>query len=235
VLDIAHGHSDHVIEMLRNLKRNYPDVPVIAGNIASAEGVQDLIEAGADAVKIGVGSGSICITRIVAGSGVPQLTAILDCAESARKYGIPIIADGGVQTSGDLTKALAAGANSVMLGSALAGTDESPGSAISRNGRRYKIIRGMASLTANIARKEIELQGEIEPDEIEKVVPEGVEALVDYKGSITHVLQQFAGGLRSGLTYSGARTIEELWEKAEFIRITSAGVRESQPHDVKLI
>jgi IMP dehydrogenase len=235
VLDIAHGHSDHVVDMLRILKHSFPDIPVMAGNIASAEGVKDLAEAGADAVKVGVGAGSICITRIVAGSGVPQLTAIMDCAKSARKYEIPLIADGGVQTSGDLTKALAAGADSVMLGSALAGTDESPGMAISRNGRRYKIIRGMASLTANIARKEIEQQGEVEPDEIEKVVPEGVEALVDYQGSLESVLLQFTGGLRSGFSYSGARTIDELWANAEFISITAAGASESRPHDVELI
>jgi IMP dehydrogenase len=235
VVDVAHGHSDYVIDMVRTLKKQLPGVPVIAGNVATAEGVRDLVKAGAEGVKVGVGAGSICITRLVAGAGVPQLTAIIDCAEARRELDISLIADGGIHTSGDLTKALAAGASTAMVGSLLAGTDEAPGAPVIRNGRRYKIVRGMASLTANIARKEIEKQGEIDPDEWEKVVPEGVEALVDYQGEVSDVLYQLVGGLRSGMSYVGAATIEELWEKAEFIQITSAGLLESRPHDVKLI
>lgn len=235
VIDIAHGHADHVIEMVSRCKQEFPATPVIAGNVATASGVRDLAQAGADAVKVGVGSGSICITRIVTGFGVPQLTAISDCAEAGQKLGIPVIADGGMQTSGDITKALAAGASSVMLGSLLAGTDESPGAAVSREGRRYKVVRGMASLTANVARKEIEQQGEIDPDEWEKVVPEGVEALVPYRGSVSDILHQLVGGLRSGMSYAGADTLEELRHNAEFIRITGAGMQESGTHDVSVL
>jgi IMP dehydrogenase len=220
---------------VKELKRQFPSVPVIAGNVATAEGVHDLVEAGSDAVKVGVGAGSICITRIVTGFGVPQLTAVAECVQAGKSLGVPIIADGGVRNSGDLTKALAVGASTVMLGSLLAGTDESPGAAVIRDGRRFKAVRGMASLTANVARKEIERQGEIEPDEWERVVPEGVEAMVPHQGSVFDVLRQLVGGLNSGMSYAGARTLEELWENAEFIRITSAGARESRPHDVKLM
>lgn len=235
VIDIAHGHSDYTIEMTRALKREYPHIPLIAGNVATREGFEDLVDAGADAVKVGVGAGSICTTRIVTGFGVPQLTAIADCAEAAHRLDVPLIADGGIRNSGDLTKALAAGASSVMVGSLLAGTDESPGAAVIRDGRRYKIVRGMASLTANIARKEIELQGEVDLDEWEKVVPEGVEAMVPYRGSVSELLRQLVGGLSSGLSYAGALNIKELWQNAEFLPITSAGERESRPHDVKTI
>jgi IMP dehydrogenase len=235
VIDIAHGHADHVLEVVRRCKHEFPNTTVIAGNVATAKGVLDLAEAGADAVKVGVGSGSICTTRLVTGFGVPQLTAVSECAEIGQKLGIPIIADGGIQTSGDITKALAAGASSVMLGSLLAGTEETPGAAVSRDGRRFKIVRGMASLTANVARKEIELQGEIDPDEWEKVVPEGVEALVPYRGSVTDVLHQLVGGLRSGMSYAGAATLEELRQNAEFIRITGAGMQESGTHDVSVL
>ncbi len=235
VIDIAHGHSDYTIEMTRTLKREYPHIPIIAGNVATQDGFEDLVEAGADAVKVGVGAGSICITRVVTGFGVPQLTAIADCAEAAHRLNVPLIADGGIRNSGDLTKALAAGASSVMVGSLLAGTDESPGAAVIREGRRYKVVRGMASLTANIARKEIELQGEVDPDEWERVVPEGVEAMVPYRGSVAELLRQLVGGLSSGLSYAGAHNIEELWQNAEFLPITAAGERESRPHDVKTI
>jgi IMP dehydrogenase len=235
VVDIAHGHATHVIEMVKTLKQEFPDAPVIAGNVATAEGVKDLVQAGADAVKVGVGSGSICTTRIVTGFGVPQLTALMDCVEAANKLDVPIISDGGIRNSGDVTKALAAGASSVMLGSMLAGTDESPGASVIREGRRFKVIRGMASLTANVARKEIEKQGEIEPDEWEKVVPEGVEAMVPHRGAVTDILHQIVGGLRSGMSYAGATTLEELWQNAEFIRITQAGMRESGAHDVNLL
>ena len=231
VVDIAHGHSEHTMEMVRQLKRHFPQVPVIAGNVASYDGVCDLAEAGADAVKVGIGAGSICITRVVTGFGVPQLTAIADCAEAGQKVGIPIIADGGVRNSGDLVKALAAGASTVMLGSMLAGTDESPGAPIVRDGRRYKVVRGMASLTANVDRRTLD-KGEMAEEDWADVVPEGVEAVVPYRGSVGDILYQLVGGLRSGLSYAGAHSIEELWQKAEFIRITPAGQKESGPHDV---
>lgn len=235
VLDVAHGHAEHAMEMVQRLKREFPKTPVIAGNVASAEGVRDLVAAGADAVKVGVGAGSICTTRIITGFGVPQLSAVIECAEAGRALGVPIIADGGIRTSGDMTKALAAGAATVMLGNLLAGTDESPGAAVVRGGRRYKVVRGMASLTANVARKEIEKLGEVDPDEWESIVPEGVEALVPHRGAVADILYQLVGGLRSGMSYAGAATLAELWENAEFIRITSAGKEESSPHDVTLL
>ena len=235
VIDIAHGHTDHVLEMVRRLKQEYPKAPLIAGNVATAEGVCDLAEAGADAVKVGVGSGSICTTRIVTGYGVPQLTAIIECAQAGRRLGVPIIADGGIRTSGDITKAIEAGASTVMLGNLLAGTEESPGASVVREGQRYKVVRGMASLSANIARKQIEKLGEVDPDEWESVVPEGVEALVPYRGTVGDILYQLVGGLRSGMSYAGASSLTELWERAEFIRVTTAGRAESGAHDVNLI
>lgn len=235
VVDVAHGHADHVIEMVQLLKGRYPEMPVIAGNVASPQGVRDLTEVGADAVKVGVGSGSICITRVVTGFGVPQLTAIAECAEVGQELGVPIIADGGLRNSGDITKALAAGASTVMLGSLLAGTDQSPGAAVIRDGRRYKIVRGMASLMANVSRKEIERQNEIQADEWGEVVPEGVEAVVPYRGGVEDILHQLLGGLRSGMSYAGASTLPELQEKAEFIQITAAGRKESGVHDVSLL
>jgi len=234
VVDIAHGHSDHTLEMVRQLKKNFPTIPVIAGNVATAEGVRDLAEAGADAVKVGIGAGSICITRVVTGFGVPQLTAISDCAEAGRTLGMPIIADGGVRNSGDLVKALAAGASTVMVGSMLAGTDESPGAPVVRDGRRYKVVRGMASLTANVDRKTLD-KGEVAEEDYADVVPEGIEAIVPYRGAVKDILYQLVGGLRSGLSYAGAHSIEELWELAEFIRITPAGQQESGAHDVTRI
>jgi IMP dehydrogenase len=232
VVDIAHGHSDHVLEMVSRLKDRFTHIPVVAGNVATSEGVRDLVTAGADAIKIGVGAGSICTTRVVTGFGVPQLTAIAECAQAGDELGVPIIADGGMRTSGDLTKALAAGADSVMLGNALAGTDESPGASVIRNGERYKVIRGMASLSANVERKKVERPGEIDLDEWEQIVAEGVEALVPYRGSVKDILYQLVGGLRSGMSYAGAKTLIELQENAEFIRITQAGQAESLPHDV---
>ncbi len=234
VVDIAHGHSDHTIDMVKRLKREFPRAALIAGNVATADGVRDLAEAGADAVKVGVGAGSICITRVVTGFGVPQLTAIGDCAEAAHRLNVPIIADGGIRTSGDLTKALAAGANTVMLGSMLAGTDESPGAPIVRQGRRYKVVRGMASLTANVQRRKMD-KGEIADEEWSEVVPEGVEAMVPYRGAVADILTQMVGGLRSGMSYAGARSIEQLWEEAEFVRITGAGMQESGAHDVSIL
>ncbi len=235
VVDIAHGHSDHALKMVRELKRRFPTADVIGGNVATAEGVCDLAEAGADAVKVGVGSGSICITRIVTGFGVPQLTAILDCAEAAQKLGVPLIADGGIRTGGDLTKALAAGASTAMVGSLLAGTEESPGASVIRDGRRYKVVRGMASLMANVDRQALEQQAPRDQDDWDKVVPEGVEAVVPYRGHAADVLHQLVGGLRSGLSYAGAASLAELQANTEFIRITPAGMRESGPHDVQTL
>jgi IMP dehydrogenase len=234
VVAIAHGHSDHTLEMVRQLKKNFPTIPVIAGNVATAEGVRDLAEAGADAVKVGIGAGSICITRVVTGFGIPQLTAISDCAEAGRTLGVPIIADGGVRNSGDLVKALAAGASTVMVGSMLAGTDESPGAPVVRDGRRFKVVRGMASLTANVDRRTLD-KGEVAEEDYADVVPEGVEAIVPYRGAVKDILYQLVGGLRSGLSYAGAHSIEELWDLAEFIRITPAGQQESGAQDVARI
>jgi IMP dehydrogenase len=234
VVDIAHGHSDHVINMVRSLRQRFPGMPIIAGNVATAQGVRDLVEAGADAVKVGVGCGSICTTRIVTGFGIPQLSAISECAEAGRALKVPIIADGGIRNSGDLTKALAAGACTVMIGGLLAGTDESPGATVIRDDRRYKIVRGMASLSANMDRRRLE-KSELAIEEWGEVVPEGVEAIVPYKGALVDVLYQLVGGLRSGLSYAGACSIEDLWQVAEFIRITPSGMQESHPHNVELI
>ena len=234
VVDIAHGHSDHTIDMIRRLKDNFPDVPVIAGNVATPEGVRDLAQAGSDAVKVGVGAGSICITRIVTGYGVPQLTAIAACFEAGQALDVPIIADGGIRTSGDIAKAIAAGASAVMLGSLLAGTEESPGAAVVRGGRRYKIVRGMASLSANVDRKTVD-QGAVEEEEWGEIVAEGVEAIVPYRGEVADSLHQFVGGLRSAMSYAGAETIESFWKKVEFIRITPAGKLESGVHDVDVL
>lgn len=235
VVDIAHGHSDHAIRTVEVLKRRFPQIDVIAGNVAAADGVRALAAAGADAVKVGVGSGSICITRLVTGFGVPQLTAIMDCAEAAQAEGVPLIADGGVRTGGDLTKALAGGADTAMIGSLLAGTEESPGASVIRDGRRFKVVRGMASLTANVDRKALDKAGPLDNDDWEKVVPEGVEAVVPYRGRAADVLHQLVGGLRSGLSYAGATSLAELQANAEFLRITPAGIRESGPHDVQTI
>ncbi len=232
VVDIAHGHSDGALEMVQKLKERFPQVDIIGGNVATAEGVRDMVEAGADAVKVGVGAGSICITRIVTGFGIPQLTAIDECAQAGRELNVPIIADGGIRTGGDITKAIAVGASTVMLGSLLAGTDESPGASVVRDGRRYKIVRGMASLMANIDRQEVELSRDVDPEDWERVVPEGVEAMVPMRGPAKDLVYQLVGGLRSGLSYAGAATIQELWENAEFVRITSAGKQESGAHDV---
>ncbi|QQG49360.1 MAG: IMP dehydrogenase [archaeon] len=239
VVDVAHGHSTLAIETLREVKRAFPSVDVVAGNVATSRGSADLIKAGADAVKVGVGSGSICITRIVTGSGVPQLTAVLDSARPARDAGVPVIADGGIRNPGDVTKALAAGASTVMIGSLFAGTEESPGPTILRDGVRYKLTRGMASLAASVGRKVREggerLDDEMIEEVIEESVPEGVEGLIPYKGKVEEVVRELVGGLRSGMSYSGARSISELQKKAEFITITPAGVKESHPHDIKRV
>ena len=235
VVDIAHGHSENAISTVKNIKKAFPDCELIAGNVATAQGVEDLVKAGVDAVKVGVGSGSICITRVITGSGVPQLTAVLDCAEIGKQYDIPIISDGGTRTSGDATKALAAGASSVMLGSMLGGTDESPGSTISKNGKRFKIYRGMASLAAARGRKTKET-GQIDlGDDLNDFVAEGVEAFVPYKGTVTDILVQITGGIRSGLSYCGAHNILQMQKNSEFIIMSRAGFAESQSHDVDLM
>jgi IMP dehydrogenase len=235
VVDIAHGHSENAISTVRNIKKAFPDCELIAGNIATAQGAEDLIKAGVDAVKVGVGSGSICITRVITGSGVPQLTAVMDCAKIGNDYGIPIISDGGTRTSGDATKALASGASSVMVGSMLGGTDESPGTVLTKNGKRFKVYRGMASLAASIGRKSKETGSLSFDDDLNDYVAEGVEAMVPYKGTVVDILKQLSGGVRSGLSYCGAHTIPQMQENAEFIKMSRAGFAESQPHDVSLM
>ena len=235
VVDIAHGHSENAISTIRNIKKAFPDCELIAGNIATAQGAEDLIKAGVDAVKVGVGSGSICITRVITGSGVPQLTAVMDCAKVGNDHGIPIISDGGTRTSGDATKALASGASSVMVGSMLGGTDESPGTVLTKNGKRFKVYRGMASLAASIGRKSKETGSLSFDDDLNDYVAEGVEAMVPYKGTVTDILKQLSGGVRSGLSYCGAHTIAQMQSNAEFIKMSRAGFAESQPHDVSLM
>jgi IMP dehydrogenase len=235
VVDIAHGHSDNALNTVRLIKKAFPNSELIAGNVATAQGTEDLIKAGVDAVKVGVGSGSICITRVITGSGVPQLTAVFDCAEIGKKHGIPIISDGGVRTSGDATKALAAGASTVMVGSILGGTDESPGSPVMRNGKRFKIYRGMASFYASLGRKSKETGSLSIGDDLNDYVAEGVEAMVPYKGSVNDIIKQLTGGIRSGLSYCGANTIPQMQENAEFMKMSRAGFVESQPHDVDLM
>ncbi|MEY2786166.1 MAG: Inosine-5-monophosphate dehydrogenase [Planctomycetota bacterium] len=232
VVDTAHGHSSNVMATVRELKRRFA-VNVVAGNVATAEGAKELAAAGADGVKVGIGPGSICTTRIVAGIGVPQLSAVLDCARALAGTGVPVIADGGIRFSGDIVKALAAGASCVMLGSLFAGLDESPGEAILYKGRSFKSVRGMGSLGAMQAGgKERYRQGDV--TEADKLVPEGIEGMVPYKGKLGPFVYQLCGGVRAGMGYSGARTIPELWERARFTRITNAGMKESHPHDVTI-
>lgn len=235
VVDIAHGDSKLEIDIIKAIRKKFASAQIIGGNVATAEGTQRLIDAGVDAVKVGVGPGSICITRVVAGAGVPQLTAVMNCAAVARPQSIPIIADGGIRTSGDMVKALASGASSVMIGSLLAGTDESPGLLMTRKGHRYKISRGMASLQANVARKVREGEGEITQEEIEDYVSEGVEAAVPYRGSAREIFSQMIGGLQSGMSYCNAHNVDELYENAVFVRMTQVGLAESRPHDVEMI
>jgi IMP dehydrogenase len=232
VVDTAHGHSQNVIESVREIKRNFKDVQLIAGNIATGEGCEALIKAGCDSVKIGVGPGSICTTRIIAGVGVPQITAIFAVAKVAGKYDIPVIADGGIKFSGDITKALAAGAHTVMIGNLFAGTDETPGEMVLYQGRTYKVYRGMGSLEAMKEGKTRDRYC-IAEDEVEsKIVPEGIEGRVPYRGSLSISIQQLVGGLRSGMGYLGCSNLGELREKRHFVRITAAGLRESHVHDV---
>ncbi len=230
-IDTAHGHSKRVLETVEFIKSTYPNLEVIAGNVATAEGALDLIKAGADAVKVGVGPGSICTTRIVAGVGVPQLTAIRWAYEVAKEYGVPIIADGGIKYSGDIVKALAIGASSVMLGNLLAGTEEAPGETVYYQGRAYKVYRGMGSLGAMMSRRSADRYGQ---EKMEKFVPEGIEGRVPYRGRLSDVIYQLVGGLRSGMGYVGAKNLEELRQKAKFVRITWAGYKESHVHDVQI-
>lgn len=231
VVDTAHGFSQNVINMTRWIKENFPDAEVVAGNVATAKGTEALIEAGADAIKVGIGPGSICTTRIVAGVGVPQITAVINCSKTADKYGIPIISDGGIKYSGDVVKAIAAGAHSVMLGSAFAGTDESPGEVVLYQGRAWKVYRGMGSIEAmKEGSKDRYSQDHVA--EAEKLVPEGIEGRVPYKGQLHQIVYQMIGGLRSGMGYTGSKTIEDLRTKTRFIRITTAGLTESHVHDV---
>lgn len=231
-IDTAHGHSENVIESVREIKKNFKDVQLIAGNIATKEGCEALIKAGCDGVKIGVGPGSICTTRIIAGIGVPQITAIFEVAKSAKKHGIPIIADGGIKFSGDITKALAAGADTVMIGNLFAGADESPGEMVLYQGRTYKVYRGMGSLEAMKEGKTRDRYC-IDENEIEsKIVPEGIEGRVPYRGSLSICINQLIGGIKAGMGYVGCKNLKELQENGRFIRITSAGLRESHVHDV---
>jgi len=232
VVDTAHGHSESVLEMVRGIKRRYSGTEIVAGNIVTAEATEDLIKAGADAVKVGIGPGSICTTRVVAGVGVPQITAIRACVEMAGKYDVPVISDGGIKHSGDITKALAAGAHSVMLGGLFAGTEESPGETVLYQGRTYKVYRGMGSLSAMQSRGARERYFQDPEADVEKLVPEGIEGRVPYKGVLSALVYQLVGGLRAGMGYCGCKNIEELRSNAKFIRLTQAGLRESHVHDV---
>ena len=230
VVDTAHGHSRGVIEAVRATKKRYPEIELVAGNVATAEGTEALIDAGADAIKVGIGPGSICTTRVVAGIGVPQITAIADCARAADRHDIPIVADGGIKYSGDMAKAIAAGASSLMIGSLFAGTDESPGDLVLYQGRSYKVYRGMGSLGA-MRRGSRDRYGQGGSAD-EKLVPEGIEGRVPYQGSLTSILHQLVGGLRAGMGYTGSATILDLRRRGRFIRITAQGLRESHVHDV---
>jgi IMP dehydrogenase len=231
-LDSAHGHNNGVIEKVREIRAAYPDLPIIAGNVATAAAARDLIEAGANCIKVGIGPGSICTTRVVAGIGVPQLTAVADCAKEAEKYGIPVIADGGIKYSGDIPKAIGAGASAVMLGSLLAGVEESPGEMEIYQGRSFKVYRGMGSLGAMSAAQGSSDRYFQEKDK--KLVPEGVEGRVPYKGTLADTVYQLIGGLRASMGYCGTPSINALRQEAEFIRITGAGLQESHPHDIAI-
>ncbi|ANU14648.1 Inosine-5-monophosphate dehydrogenase [Planococcus halocryophilus Or1] len=230
VLDTAHGHSEGVLGMVRQIRATYPELSIIAGNVATAEGTKALIEAGADVVKVGIGPGSICTTRVVAGVGVPQITAVYDCATEARKHGKAVIADGGIKYSGDIIKALAAGGHVVMLGSLLAGTTESPGDTEIFQGRRFKTYRGMGS----IASMEKGSKDRYFQDDAKKLVPEGIEGRMPYKGPLSDTIHQLLGGIRAGMGYCGTKDLQVLREEAQFIRMTGAGLRESHPHDVQI-
>ncbi|MFP5245889.1 MAG: IMP dehydrogenase, partial [Thermoanaerobaculia bacterium] len=229
----SHAHSVGVLDTIKQFKKLFPTTPLIAGNVATYEGAIDLCELGVDAIKCGIGPGSICTTRVVAGAGMPQLTAIMECVRAAERFDIPVISDGGIKFSGDVTKALAAGAHTVMIGSLFAGTDEAPGETILYQGRTFKAYRGMGSIGAMQAGSKDRYFQE-DTDEVTKLVPEGIEGKVPYKGSIGAMIPQLVGGLRSGMGLSGARDIEELRTKTQFVRITAAGLRESHAHDVTI-
>ncbi|HYM62447.1 MAG TPA: IMP dehydrogenase [Thermoanaerobaculia bacterium] len=233
VIDSSHAHSAGVMDTIRQFKKLFPDTPLIAGNVATYEAATDLIQLGVDAVKVGIGPGSICTTRVIAGAGVPQITAIFDCVRAAEKYDIPVISDGGIKFSGDITKALAAGAHCVMIGSLFAGTDEAPGETILYQGRTFKSYRGMGSIGAMQAGSKDRYFQE-DADEVDKLVPEGIEGKVPYKGSLSAMVPQLIGGVRSGMGLTGSKTIDELRTKAQFVRITAAGLRESHAHDVSI-
>ncbi|AYM02223.1 IMP dehydrogenase [Levilactobacillus yiduensis] len=233
IIDTAHGHSAGVLRKVAEIRQQLPDATLIAGNVATGEGTRALFEAGVDVVKVGIGPGSICTTRVVAGVGVPQLTAIYDSAQVAREFGKPIIADGGMKYSGDIVKALAAGGNAVMFGSMFSGTDEAPGDVIEDNGKKYKTYRGMGSLASmSHGSADRYFQGGV--NEADKLVPEGIEARVEYKGSVNDIIFQMVGGLRSGMGYTGCGTIQDLINDAQFVRISNAGLIESHPHDVQI-
>jgi IMP dehydrogenase len=231
IIDTAHGHSKGVIDAVRDTKSTYPNVQVVAGNVATADATKALIDAGADAVKVGMGPGSICTTRVVAGIGVPQVTAVMDCARVGREHGVPIIADGGVKYSGDAVKAIAAGANSVMIGSLFAGTDEAPGELVLYQGRTYKSYRGMGSLGA-MREGSSDRYAQADVSDVDKLVPEGIEGRVPYRGPLSTVVYQLVGGLRAGMGYTGNPSIDELQKNAQFVRISPAGLHESHVHDV---
>jgi IMP dehydrogenase len=232
VIDIAHGYSTFLLKVLNELTKKFPKTEFIAGNVATAEATEALIKNGASAVKVGIGPGALCTTRIVTGAGVPQLTAIAECFEVANKYNIPIIADGGIRQSGDIVKALAAGASTVMIGTLFAGCEESPALTFFRNNKKYKLTRGMASLMANVDRQK---KDESVKRDLKKYAAEGVEAVVPYRGNVSDLVHQLLGGVRSSFSYCGAKNIKELWKKAEFIQITHASLVESGPHDVEVM
>jgi IMP dehydrogenase len=232
IVDTAHGHSEGVLTMVKKVKSKF-DIDVIAGNVATAEGTKDLIKAGADGVKVGIGPGSICTTRVIAGVGVPQITAIMECADAARKSNVPIIADGGIKQTGDIAKAIGAGADSVMIGGLFAGVEESPGEKVLYEGRSYKMYRGMGSLEAMRAGSKDRYFQDVE-DDIQKLVPEGIEGRVPYKGSLAETVHQMVGGLRAAMGYCGCRNVAEMKKNAHFVRISDAGLRESHPHDISI-
>lgn len=232
VIDIAHGHSSFFVKVLYELTQKFPKIDFIAGNVATAEATEEMIKNGAAAIKVGIGPGALCTTRVVTGAGVPQLTAISECAEVGRKYNIPIIADGGIQKSGDIVKALAAGASSVMIGTLFAGCEESPALSFFRNNKKYKMTRGMASLMANSDRQK---KDESVKKDLKTYAAEGVEAIVPYRGKVIELMHQLMGGVRSGFSYSGAHNLKELWQKAEFIQITQSSLKESGAHDVDVL
>jgi IMP dehydrogenase len=232
VIDNAHGHSQRVLDVVRMIKKEHPDQELIAGNIGTSRAAEELIDLGVDAVKVGVGPGSICTTRVITGAGIPQITAISDVYKITSRTGIPLIADGGLKYSGDITKAIAAGADSIMVGNLLAGTEESPGEVVMYQGRAYKIYRGMGSLQVMKEGKSRDRYSQDVPGNESKLVPEGIEGRVPYKGSVTHIVQMLVGGLKAGMGYAGSATIEALKKEARFIKITQASLKESHVHDV---